>query len=162
MWTSRTLGISSVLIMSSYPVSRHHRISNLAPHPRQQLDFAGAFINVLVSRYWRWKVHKIFYDLCHHLSASYLDRRLSTRVSAWPGLTSPVRWHGDTGLHAAVCYRLFLLSQPAAATIVLTTIKVISQFVRGRGDTASASINIVNCIIYWWTDRHYNRRLVAI
>ena len=111
---------------NSSPVSRHHRISNLAPHPRQQLDFAGAFINVLVSRYWRWKVHKIFYDLCHHLSGSYLDRRLCGRVSAWPGLTSPVRWHGDTGLHAAVCYRLFLLSQPAAATIVLTTIKVIS------------------------------------
>ena len=32
--------------------------------------------------------------------------------------------------YAAVCYRLFLLSQPAAATIVPTTIKMISQFVR--------------------------------
>ena len=115
-------------------VSRHQRISNLAPHPRHQLDFAGAFINVHVSRYWRCEVHKIFYDLCHHLSASDLDRRLCGRVSR-RGLGWHL-WCDDTETwscmppYAAVCYRLFLLSQPAAATIVPTTIKMISQFVR--------------------------------
>ena len=95
-------------------VSRHQRISNLAPHPRHQLDFAGAFINVHVSRYWRWKVHKIFYDLCHHLSASDLDRRLCGRVSR-RGLGWHL-WCDDTELHAALCRCMLPFVSPQSAS----------------------------------------------
>ena len=140
-------------------VSRHQWISNLAPHPRHQLDFAGAFINVHVSRYWRCEVHKIFYDLCQHLSD--LDRRLCGRVSR-RGLGWHL-WCDDTELHTALCYRLFLLSQPAAATIVPTTIKMISQFVRYEETQHQHLLTFwINCIIYWWTDHRYNSRLVPI
>ena len=96
-------------------VSRHQRISNLAPHPRHQLDFAGAFINVHVSRYWRWKVHKIFYDLCHHLSASDLDRRLSTGT---PGIG--VAWVDISGAmtrrRGAACRCMLPFVSPQSAS----------------------------------------------
>ena len=91
-------------------VSRHQRISNLAPHPRHQLDFAGAFINVHVSRYWRCEVHKIFYDLCHHLGSG--SATLRPGIAAWPGLTSLVRWHGA----ACRCMLPFVSPQSASSS----------------------------------------------
>ena len=100
-------------------VSRHQRISNLAPHPRHQLDFAGAFINVHVSRYWRCEVHKIFYDLCQHLSD--LDRRLSTGTPgigvAWVDISGAMTRRRGAAcrlmpLYATVCFSSVSQQQP--------------------------------------------------